>query len=288
MSQFSFCSPTPSSPRFVPETNPHDEFYGGIDVGSRFTKVAIINDLQLVSYAILDTGTSVAIAAEEGLSGIIEKLGIKESQIKKLVGTGYGRVSLSFVDKTVTELTCHAAGCHYVNPEIRMVIDIGGQDTKVLKLDDHGSMVDFVMNDKCAAGTGKFLEMVARTLDIDLEALSNLSDQSVQACDISNMCVVFAESEIISLLAKGVAAENIVAGIYESFSRRIGNMVKRLGIEKRLAFVGGVAKNKGLRDKLSSHLEIPFLPMEIDPQITGALGAAVLAKKTKIIGKNDI
>ncbi len=281
MSQFSFCSPAPSSPRFVPEANPHDEFYGGIDVGSRFTKVAIINDLQLVSYAILDTGTSVAKAAEEGLNGIIEKLGIKESQIKKLVGTGYGRVSLSFVDKTVTELTCHAAGCHFVNPEIRMVIDIGGQDTKVLKLDDHGSMVDFVMNDKCAAGTGKFLEMVARTLDIDLEALSNLSDQSVQACDISNMCVVFAESEIISLLAKGVAAENIVAGIYESFSRRIGNMVKRLGIEKRLAFVGGVAKNKGLRDKLSSHFEIPFLPMEIDPQVTGALGAAVLAKKLK-------
>lgn len=281
MSQFSFCSPTPSLTRFVPDTNPHDEFYGGIDVGSRFTKVAIINDLQLVSYAILDTGTSVAKAAEEGLSGIIEKLGIKESQIRKLVGTGYGRVSLSFVDKTVTELTCHAAGCHFVNPEIRMVIDIGGQDTKVLKLDDHGSMVDFVMNDKCAAGTGKFLEMVARTLDIDLEALSNLSDQSVHACDISNMCVVFAESEIISLLAKGVVAENIVAGIYESFSRRIGNMVKRFGIEKRLAFVGGVAKNKGLRDKLSSHLETPFLPMAVDPQITGALGAAVLAKKIK-------
>ncbi len=281
MSRFSFCSPTPSSPRFVPEARARDEFYCGIDIGSRFTKVAIIDDLHLVSYTILNTGTSVAKAVEEGLNGMIEKLGIKESQIKTLVGTGYGRVSLSFVDKTVTELTCHAAGCHFVNPEIRMVIDIGGQDTKVLKLDDHGSMVDFVMNDKCAAGTGKFLEMVARTLDIDLESLSNLSDQSVQACDINNMCVVFAESEIISLLAKGVAAENIVAGIYESFSRRIGNMVKRLGIDKRLAFVGGVAKNKGLKDKLSSHLEIPFLPMEIDPQITGALGAAVLAKKLK-------
>lgn len=257
------------------------EFFAGIDVGSRATKVAITDGIQLVSSFILDTGFSVTDAAEEGLNTAVKNLGIQVSQIQKIVGTGYGRVSLSFVDKTVTELTCHAAGCHFINPEIRTVIDIGGQDSKVLKLDDQGSMIDFVMNDKCAAGTGKFLEMVARTLDIELDELSRLSEQSLQPCDINNMCVVFAESEIISLLAKKTAPEDIIAGIYRSFSRRIGNLVKRLGMQNEVVFVGGVAKQTGLRQSLSDHLEKTFLSLDVDPQITGALGAAVLAQKIK-------
>ena len=254
-------------------------FYAGVDVGSRTTKVVILNGYEIVSSTVLDTGINPKKAAEKTLDIARSSADVKNGQIRSVVGTGYGRVSLSFVDKTVTELSCHAKGCRFINPHVRTVVDIGGQDSKVVHLDENGNMLDFAMNDKCAAGTGKFLEVLANALEMDLETMGNLDNESVRPCVINSMCAVFAESEVISLLAKGEKVADIVAGINQAFSRRVGNMVKRLGIKPEVAFVGGVAKNKGLASALADFLQTPFVELNIDPQITGALGAAVLAKQ---------
>ncbi len=260
-----------------PDQNQSKEWVAGIDVGSRTTKAVILNSGNILASTVLDTGIDAEKSAETALMRARQKAGIGNSLPGAVVGTGYGRVSLSFLDKTATELTCHARGCHFINPQIRTVIDIGGQDSKVVHLDADGNMVDFVMNDKCAAGTGKFLEMVARTLELDLTDMAHIQSDAAQACTINSMCVVFAETEIVSLLAKKQAPQEIVSGINRAFAMRIGNMVKRLGVKRPLAFVGGVAKNKGLVNALVDYLGVPFTPLDIDPQLTGALGAAVQA-----------
>jgi predicted CoA-substrate-specific enzyme activase len=264
------------------ERRQEKSFFAGIDVGSRTTKAVMLKGDQVVSSAVLDTGANGKRSAEHSLALVSQQAGIAEDRIQAMVGTGYGRVSLAFVDQTVTELTCHAMGCHFIDPMIRTVIDIGGQDSKVIRLDGRGAMVDFAMNDKCAAGTGKFLEMVARTLEIDITTLAKMDAPGANGCAINSMCVVFAETEIISLLAKGEKIESIVFGINRAFASRIGNMVKRLGLHGQIGFVGGVAKNSGLARALSDYLERPFTPMDIDPQLTGALGAAVLAQQANL------
>jgi predicted CoA-substrate-specific enzyme activase len=227
----------------------------------------------------MDSGVNPRQTAERALAQAVTKAGIGNKQIQGVVGTGYGRVSVSFVDRTVTELTCHAKGCHFINPRVRTVLDIGGQDSKAIRLNDRGEMVDFVMNDKCAAGTGKFLEMAARTLGLSLEEMAGVKNDPAQACAINSMCVVFAETEIISLLAKREVPQAIVAGINRAFALRIGNMAKRLGLRQQTVFVGGVAKNIGLARALSDYLGSTFAALPIDPQLTGALGAAVLAQR---------
>jgi predicted CoA-substrate-specific enzyme activase len=262
-----------------PDHNKSKQWVAGIDVGSRTTKVVILNSGHILASAVLDTGIDAEKAAETTLMLARQKAGIDKGRPGAVMGTGYGRVSLSFLDKTATELTCHARGCHFINPEIRTLIDIGGQDSKVVHLDADGGMVDFVMNDKCAAGTGKFLEMVARTLELDLTDMAGMQSDAAQACTINSMCAVFAETEIVSLLAKKQVPQDIVAGINRAFATRIGNMVKRLGVKRPLAFVGGVAKNKGLANALVDYLGVPFMSLDIDPQLTGALGAAVQAQQ---------
>ncbi len=260
-----------------PDHHKSRQWVAGIDVGSRTTKVVILNSGRILAGTVLDTGIDAEKSAERALMRASQEAGINHGWPGAVVGTGYGRVSVSFLDKTATELTCHARGCHFINPQIRTLIDIGGQDSKVVHLDADGSMVDFVMNDKCAAGTGKFLEMVARTLELDLAGMADMPCREAQACTINSMCAVFAETEIISLLAKKQAPQDIVSGINRAFATRIGNMVKRLGIKPPLAFVGGVAKNKGLANALVDYLGVPFTSLDIDPRLTGALGAAVQA-----------
>ena len=257
-----------------------EKYFAGIDVGSRTTKVALLNGKDPMISAIRPTGTNVGQTAENVLKDALFKASAQKNDIRGLVGTGYGRVSLSFADKTVTELSCHALGANFINPKIRTVIDIGGQDSKVLRLDARGNMVDFVMNDKCAAGTGKFLEMVAKTMNLDLNGLSDVTFQSDCPCKINSMCVVFVESEIISLLACGEKPENIISAVNRAFSIRIGNMAKRLGIKELCVLTGGVAKNRGLATALTDYLDTPFTTLNIDPQLNGALGAAVLAWKS--------
>jgi len=254
--------------------------FAGIDVGSLTAKAVLVDKGGILSHAIIDTGANPEKAGKTVFDKALGKAGYRREEVRQIVGTGYGRVSLSFVDKAITELTCHAKGVRYLNRGIMTVIDIGGQDSKVIRLNRDGSMADFAMNDRCAAGTGRFLEVMARALEVGLEELGRISLRSRKPSLINSMCTVFAESEVISLLASGEEKEDVAAGLHLGIAKRVGNLAKRLGIKERVGFVGGVAKNKGLRDALESFLGIGFAPIVEDPQITGALGAAVLASET--------
>jgi predicted CoA-substrate-specific enzyme activase len=181
-------------------------------------------------------------------------------------------------NKTVTELSCHGRGAHFLHPATRTIIDVGGQDSKVLRIDRNGDMVDFAMNDKCAAGTGRFLEVMSHALEIPLEEIGNFSLRSSNPLRMSSTCTVFAETEVISLLAAKQKKEDIAAGLHSAIARRVGNMTKSFAIENDVVFVGGVAKNPGVRKALEEFLGIRFAPISHDPQIVGALGAALFAK----------
>jgi predicted CoA-substrate-specific enzyme activase len=197
--------------------------------------------------------------------------------LNKVVATGYGRNSVDFADKAVTEIICHATGAYFLNPLVRSVVDIGGQDSKAIVLDAHGKVKDFAMNDKCAAGTGRFLEVMARALEVDLDLFGETSLRADNPARISSLCTVFAESEVISLIAKGETRENIIAGIHESVASRVAALANRVGVKQPIMMTGGVAKNIGI----VKALEVKFGPMEISAsaQVNGAIGAAVIASK---------
>jgi len=251
----------------------------GIDVGSVSTEVVILNekDNKIASYIIATTGSNSKEAAKKALEDACKKDGIAESDIKAIVATGYGRINIPFADKNITEISCHARGAVSLFPDLKTVIDIGGQDSKVIKL-ENGSPVDFLMNDKCAAGTGRFLEVMAGALEINLEHFADIFMKTKEKVDITSTCTVFAESEIVSLIGHGIEKNKIVKGLIYSIANRITSMVERVGLEKPVAMTGGVAKNLGvvraLEEKLAVKIEIPD-----EPQITGALGAAYLAQK---------
>ncbi|MCK4307712.1 2-hydroxyglutaryl-CoA dehydratase [candidate division WOR-3 bacterium] len=253
--------------------------FAGIDVGSLVTKAVVLRDGKVAGYSIISSRTNPRKAGEQALEKAITNANCKREDIKCIVATGYGRSSFSFADKTVTELTCHATGAHYLNTEIRTVIDIGGQDSKVIKLDESGKMSDFAMNDKCAAGTGRFLEVMAQALEVGLDSMGEFSLKSDKPCSLSSICTVFAETEVISLIASGAKKKDIVAGLHMSIARRVGSMAKGLGLQKEIAFTGGVAKNSGVRSAFEEFLSVKFAPISEDPQIIGALGAALVASK---------
>ncbi len=255
----------------------------GVDIGSRTTKAVIVDaDNKVLADAIDLTGIRPAATGESVLRQAFEGAGLCMEDISRIVATGYGRVSAHFADETITEITCHAKGVHFLSPTVQTIIDIGGQDSKVIKLDEMGKVADFAMNDRCAAGTGKFLELTARALETDLEDFGALYEKAKKPCSISSVCTVFAESEVISLLADGKALEDIVAGLHLAIAKRVGNMALRLGVEEEVAFTGGVAKNSGVVLALEEELLIEFSPLSYSPQLAGALGAAMLAKKTII------
>ncbi|OQW99193.1 MAG: hypothetical protein BWK74_02740 [Desulfobacteraceae bacterium A6] len=256
-----------------------DPLFAGIDVGSLTAKCVLISKNGIHAYAVMDTGTKPNKAGETVFAQALDKMGARKSNVKYSVGTGYGRISLSFVDMVITELTCHACGAHYLDPEVRTVIDIGGQDSKVIRLNTDGSMSDFIMNDKCAAGTGRFLQVMAQALETELEDLGEFSLTSTQPSCINNICTVFAESEVISLLASGETRVDIAAGLNESIARRVGLLANRIGLDRNIAFVGGVAKNIGLRMALEKFLGKKFVSISQDPQITAALGASLIARE---------
>ena len=249
----------------------------GIDVGSLSGEAVILLDKrEVLAYSIVPTGANSRRAAEGALQEALKKSGLKFSDIGYLVATGYGRISVEFASKKVTEITCYARGLHHLYPQGRTLIDIGGQDSKAIRINAKGRVEDFIMNDKCAAGTGRFLEVMARALEVNLSQLSVLSHQAEETVPISSMCTVFAESEVVSLIAAGHPRENIIRGLHESIASRTLGMLKRIGIEKPLAMAGGVAKNLGVVRCLEESLGAPlFIPEE--PQIVGALGAALLA-----------
>ncbi|BCV21584.1 acyl-CoA dehydratase activase [Moorella sp. Hama-1] len=245
----------------------------GIDVGSTSAK-AVLFDGRIKVYAIRPTGWSPREAGAEVLAEILDKAGLSRREVAYIVGTGYGRVALNFIDQAVTEITCQARGINYLTGKAGTIIDIGGQDTKVITVNEQGKVVDFVMNDKCAAGTGRFLEVMATAMGMDVDELGSLP-KNVNPVNISSMCTVFAESEVISLLAGGAAREEIVAGLHRAVARRVKSMLKNTA-PATVVFTGGGAKNEGLRRALAAELGVEVM-VPAEPQITGALGAAIIA-----------
>jgi predicted CoA-substrate-specific enzyme activase len=249
----------------------------GIDTGSRAIKIVL---LDTDSPGVLASGTTDQGIEQEALAlGLFEKLldeaGVERSAVSNIVATGYGRNIVSFADTTITEITCHARGVRHLMGDAMTVIEIGGQDSKLIRLDNKGSVQDFAMNDRCAAGTGRFLEVVAERLGVRLEDLGGIAERSRKPAAISSMCVVFAETEIIGLLASGAQREDIVAGVQAAIASRVGAMAGRL-LEPPVIFTGGVALIPGMDDALRSALGHP-VAVAPDPMMTGALGAAILA-----------
>jgi len=247
----------------------------GIDVGSITTKAVLLNGDQWQSL-MLPTGWSPRDTGQSAFEQIVANSNLTRDDISYVVGTGYGRISLPFIDKAITEITCHARGAQHLVNGTDMVIDIGGQDSKVILIDEEGNVVNFVMNDKCAAGTGRFLQVMAAVLGADVSELADLA-KDAEPVQISSMCTVFAESEVVSLLAQGIPKERIIAGIHRSVAGRVASMAERLGRGERITFTGGVARNDGVRAFLAKELgrEVTVAP---EPELAGALGAALLAR----------
>ncbi len=259
----------------------------GIDIGSRTGKAVLITGDELYTVQ-TPTGIDMQETSDELLAELLVQSGLKRSDISYIVGTGYGRVAMSFNEiphQIVTEISCHAMGAHYLNAAIQTIIDIGGQDSKGIKVDpETGRVVEFVMNDKCAAGTGRFLEKVAQLLDLDLSELGKVALAATKPSEISSQCVVFAESEVISLRARGATQEDIAAGIHLATARRVRNLLSRIGLEPGLAFSGGVSNNIGMKKAIEDLLEHPISEFKLDAIYAGALGAAVHALNYQAAG----
>ncbi|MCE5200037.1 MAG: acyl-CoA dehydratase activase [Armatimonadota bacterium] len=250
----------------------------GIDIGSLSTDAVILRGEQIIAYNVVPTLSSSESAASLAYDSALESAGLAHADVSNVVATGYGRTSTSLAGKAVTEITCHAVGARRLFPQAMTVIDIGGQDSKVIRLSDDGRVEDFAMNDKCAAGTGRFLEVMARALDTDLKSLGHLATLATQDIRISSTCTVFAESEVVALVAKGVPKENIIRGLHRSIAERIYGMVVRLRAGAPFVMTGGVAKNSGVVTAIEERLGTKVLLPE-EPQIVGALGAAIIAAK---------
>lgn len=252
----------------------------GIDIGSRAAKAVLLYDGALYT-AIQPSGISSVETAKEMLEALAKEANIKRENVQYIVGTGYGRVAMDFGAipfKGLTEITCHAMGAHYMDAETRTIVDIGGQDSKAIKVDpENGNVLDFIMNDKCAAGTGRFLEKVAQLLDLSLKEMGEYAVRADEPTEISSQCVVFAESEVISLKVQGISKENIAAGIHFATARRIKSLLRRVGFEQDIVFTGGVSQNPGMVKALEETIGAPITATVLDPTYAGALGAAVNA-----------
>lgn len=253
--------------------------YAGIDSGSTSTNAVIIDENKnIISFASVPTGVRVAESARKALNAALKKAGLEIGDISRIVTTGYGRERIDFRSEDVTEITCHAKGAYFLNPAVRTVIDVGGQDSKVIKLDEKGNVIDFVMNDKCAAGTGRFIEMMAQSLQLSLEQMSTYGLHWNEDIVISSTCSVFAQSEVVSLIASDKKPEDIIHGINNSVASRIISLAGRIKSEKEYMMTGGVARNTGVVRAVEEKLNTEILVPE-EPDICGALGAALTASE---------
>lgn len=253
------------------------KYFGGCDAGSTYTKCVILDETgRIAAHMTTRSRINPVLSAQAALEETVKQVsGLERTEdLAYLVGTGYGRNKVPFADENISEISCHAMGVHVVNPEIRAVIDIGGQDVKGIAVDRDGTVLDFAMNDKCAAGTGRFYETMAHAFEMSLEEFSALSLSAKNVIPITAQCTVFAESEVISLVGEGKPMEEIAAGIQMSVAKRCFVMAKKAGATDSLALTGGCAKNAGLKDAIEKVLKIKVIDLEIDPQLMGALGAA--------------
>ena len=254
-------------------------YVAGIDSGSTSTDVVILDqDGKIKATMIIPTGGGAMMSAEKSLELAVEKAGIQKDAIVRIVTTGYGRAYIDSGDDSITEITCHAKGAHYLNPNVRTVIDIGGQDIKAISIDEHGAVKNFLMNDKCAAGTGRFLEMMARTLGLSLQEMSTKGLEWKENIVISSMCTVFAESEVVSLVAQNKDVADIVHGLNVSVASKVGALAARLGKNQpgEYMMTGGVAQNQGIIKALEEKLGAKLYICK-EAQLCGALGAALFA-----------
>jgi len=252
----------------------------GVDIGSVGSKAVVMLDGELFAYSVMRTGGVSEETAVKVMTWALEETGLKTENLHQVVGTGYGRVNVPFANKTITEIACHARGAHYIyGPSVRTVLDIGGQDCKAIRCDDKGKVLSFLMNDKCAAGTGRGLEVFADLIRIPIEEVGKVSlTVTEEPPPVSNTCVIFAKAESVALLRQGWPKEKVAAAYHLAMVDRIIDLLTKVGIEKDFVITGGVAKNIGIVSRLERNLGIKPLEPKLDPILAGAIGAALFAK----------
>lgn len=258
------------------------KYFAGCDSGSTYTKCVIIDENgKMIANVTLRSRINAVLSCEESIKLAIEQVPELKSQedIAYMVGTGYGRNKVPQADENISEISCHAMGVHVADPSVKAIIDIGGQDVKGIAIDEDGTVLNFAMNDKCAAGTGRFFEAMARAFEMDLTEFSRLSLQAKNVIPITSQCTVFAESEVISLVGEGKPMDEIAAGIELSVAKRCFVMAKKAGAVDKITLTGGCAKNDGLKEAIERVLNLKVIDLPIDPQLMGALGAAEFARK---------
>ena len=258
------------------------KYFGGCDAGSTYTKCVILDETgKVVSDVTLRSRINAVLSARDALDQAVAKVPeLPDAEgLTYLVGTGYGRNKVPFADENISEISCHAMGVHVADPSVKAIIDIGGQDVKGISVDTDGTVLNFAMNDKCAAGTGRFYEAMARAFEMDLPEFSKLSLKAKNVIPITAQCTVFAESEVISLVGEGKAMEEIAAGIQLSVAKRCFVMAKKAGAVDHIALTGGCAKNDGLKAAIEKVLRLKVVELPMDPQLMGALGAAEFARQ---------
>ena len=264
----------------------------GVDIGSLSANVVILNfedgsgKEEILSYSIIPTGHNTEETARKAFDRALEEMSISFDDIQYIVATGYGRVNIPFADKNITEISCHAKGANWVFPTVRTVLDMGGQDCKVITCNESGKVTSFLMNDKCAAGAGRSMEVMAKLLGVALESIGDLSFEIAdKAATITSTCVLFARSEVMELLRNGVHKNDILAGACDALASRVLSLMGRSEMERDLVISGGIAKNKGITNRIEKRLELDAKIPE-EPQIIGALGAAIFAKDALMKLKN--
>jgi len=253
----------------------------GVDIGSATSKSLILDGNGIVAAHIIETGPESQESAEAAMAGALEKSRLRLEDLKYIVATGYGRINVAFAGDVITEISCHAKGVHFFFPKARTILDMGGQDCKAIRVDAEGNHVGFAMNDKCAAGTGRFLEIMASLLRVPLEEIGPLSLQATEDIQISNVCTVFARSEAARHLRRGVTKANILGGLHAATAERVFSLLKRVEIEPEFVISGGIAKNIGVVRRVEEKVGLRAHISE-EPQIIGALGAALFARERAV------
>jgi predicted CoA-substrate-specific enzyme activase len=250
----------------------------GCDVGSLTAKAVVMDGENILSHAVVRVKTSPAESAEEVMQMALAQAGCSKADVRFAVGTGYGKDQIPFVNRVESEISCHARGAFWKTPSVRMVIDIGGQDAKAIRIDEQGKVARYIYNDKCASGTGRFLEVMAEALEVRLEDMGETGKKFGEKITISNQCVIFAETEVVSLINEGRDVCDIINALHHALANRVASLARSIGLEDDVIMTGGVAKNSGVFNALAEGLDRPLKTIsDFDPQINGAVGAALLA-----------
>ena len=250
----------------------------GIDIGSRAAKAVLLDGTSMISSVIRDTGPESIKTSEATMEALLKGTGLTRKDVEYTVATGYGRILVPFANENISEISCHARGVNHCFPSVRTILDMGGQDCKAIRCDEHGRVVNFIMNDKCAGGTGRFLEIIAEVLEVPLSDIGEVALKSRNSSPFNTICAVFAKSEAMAYRRKGVSKSDILSGLHEAIATRSVGLLRRVSIEKDFSISGGIAKNRGMVQKLKEKAGLEPLLAE-DPQIIGALGAALFARE---------